>query len=132
MAVITYTASRALVDGHEVGESYVIEVPMAHIDLVGTADLRRHTALSGTAETVFNRIDEEWDFQTVRVGMDTAMQLREFIHSCLGGETFTIDPYGTEDEMDDPFDAILVSNSFSPRRVGTMHDFQIPFRCRRV
>lgn len=132
MAAIIYTARRSLAPGHEDGEVYELELPMSAIDLSDDTDSKEHTALSGITETVWNRIDETWRFTTVPMDAATTAQLREFLNSHISGEPFTIDPYGTLSQPDDPFTAELVSRKHALRRFGALMMYQISFEVRRA
>lgn len=131
MTAIVYTARRFLAPGHEVGEEYTLDVPMSAIDPSDDTDSKEHVALSGNSETVWNRIDELWRFTTIPMDGSTLAQLREFLNSHISGEPFTIDPYGTTEQPDAPFSAVLVSRKHAPRRFGHGMLYQMSFEVRR-
>ena len=93
---------------------------------------RESRALSGATETVLERIDYEYTFATVPP-QDSALQakFREFMASVAGGETFTIDPLGTEATPDNPITVQLIPNTYSERREAVLY-FSYLFRAREV
>lgn len=132
MTAITYTARRSLVSGHTADTEYSMDVGMSAIDPADEADSDQHVALDGTTETVLHRIDEPWRFTTIPLDAAALAQMREFLNSHVSGEPFTIDPYGTVAEPDNPITVVLTSRRHPPRRLGTLMLYQLSFEVRKL
>ena len=91
MAVITYTAKRRLIDGHEEGEVYSFDLCLNDWQPSVRNQTESATSLSGRRFTTYHRSDEVWRVGTPAT-RDKALlaQLEEFLWSVAAGEQFTI------------------------------------------
>ena len=131
MTAITYVASRNIASGHAVGTTYAIDIDMSAIDRDPKTVRTRHQALSGIAETLFNRVDVSWNFVIAALDMDDVRlaYMREFIDSVSAGESFQIDPYGTVAAPVKVLTCELTSESHKESRQGHRSLF-FPFSVR--
>lgn len=98
MAVITYEAvdRGRLVAGHSAGTSYSIEIPLSEWNESVKEQKSVVRSLSGVKHTILHNRIYFYQFKTVSTdNVSTILSLDEFFSSVAGGETFTIDPYGT-------------------------------------
>jgi len=115
---------------HGPGESYTLEKG-AEIDYERRPVRDVQTALSGSSETMLRRTDRVWTINTVLLAQSELKYWLEFLASVEGGETFTLDPYGTQYTPDDPVSVILHGGGYRPRRAGPMH-YRLQFQAREV
>jgi hypothetical protein len=90
VALIEYTAKRALIPGHVEGSRYVVEfeVTSAVAQVVRVAKLAR--SFGGGKATDFERSDTQWDIAFAPVCGQAAAQLDEFLESIETGELWRI------------------------------------------
>lgn len=96
MSLISYTAKRSLVPGHQVEQVYVLNVDISEAT-PGVEDIKtEERSTGGGGETVFHRQDRRWDiaFAPMR-GMDLLM-MREFMDSIESGQAFQMEIYEGE------------------------------------
>lgn len=118
MTVITYTAKRRLIPSHTANTLYTIEPSLMAINEM--ARIKRHslTSIGGVRKTVHWHTENRWDITTDELSNDDVQLWREFYASVESGEAFTFDPYGTPDVPGNPFSAVLIGNTFAPKRKG--------------
>lgn len=134
MAVITYTALRNLMAGHVVNDVYFFEIPMQVIDKTVNASRITKKSLSGQAAHYLQRIEKMYQLQTylIEEGSELHEQMGEFLESCLGGESFTIDFYGTLTTPDVDITVQMESQNYSESRQSTSNYISISFNVRAV
>ncbi len=110
------------------GQSYDIEFSARQLERSVRVDRKVQTALGGQRETLLNRRDVFWDIGTRIIDESELAQWREFLASVEGGETFTLDPYGTIASPDNPVACVLDRPDYSERRVSSVKRYTIAFR----
>lgn len=132
MSAIIYTAKRYLAPGHTANTQYSIDVGMRTInDDEEKHHRKQHRSLSGLTETWLHRIDRYISFQTVPLyeGHSLYFDMREFLSSVAGGETFTVDPWGTVAAPNNPITCLL--DGVSPaQRADTLRYKMFSFKAR--
>lgn len=108
MSAITYTAKRNVDGSRTSGIVYSFDVNLNQY----TRQVDRHAdtmvSLSGTRITTFHRIDENYNVSTVPINDSTLLtQMREFLDSVAGGETFTLDAFGSVASPDNAITFVL-------------------------
>ena len=127
----TYTAKRRLAPGHAIDTEYDFIIDGAAIDQDEATEAQTTTALDGSSETDFQRIDVFWDATTDFI--ETAQRLaefREFLASAAGGEVFTFDPEATSATAVDEYSVKLVSQRHRRSRVGMLDAYTYSLRMR--
>lgn len=134
MTGFVYTAKRNLMAGHTVDTEYSFDVGMQVITPSERGERTTRKSLSGLRSHYLFYIDNFIEFQTVPLELGTTLvdSMREFLSSCIGGEPFDADPYGTiaspvslqTYELDNP--------ESSEQRVGTTNYVTFSFRVRKV
>lgn len=131
--IIAYTAKRNLISGHAAGTLYTIDIPMAVIDRSTAAAIDRQIPMDRSqGVTLVESLEDSWRFQTSVIEAATRDLMREFLGSTVGGETFTLDPYGVSGTADSPFTAEMVSSRWGESRIQTTNYFQISFEVRQI
>ena len=129
--VITYTALSRIISGHVSGSIYQIEIGTKQADPDGETYLTEHVSLNGTREVVKqDREDDNWTVATKRITTADLLELREFFYSVVGGETFTLDLYGTIAVPDDVQTMVMLSKKYAPKRIKTSDYFNFSFKAR--
>ena len=120
MSVISYTAhSRAtLMGGHSAGTGYSFAINFMAYEKSYNAPKSQPRALDGTTETILQRLDRTIGMTIGPYDSDDVAQIEEFIESVAGGESFTVDVYGTIAVPDAPLTVKLSDTSNSPQRQG--------------
>lgn len=95
MGNLTYTASRSLVPGHAAGDQFTLEIGITEATRTRNVDKVTLKSKGGAIETLRYAGSSEWQvtFQPV-YGFDLDL-LREALDSVEGGESFTLDLYGS-------------------------------------
>lgn len=134
MSSIFYTAKRSIKSGHTIDTDYSFDRGMSVLQRKPTADRITRKSRSGLRGHWLNNIDEIWDFTTtyIQIGSSEHLDMIEFLDSCLGGETFSIDPYGTIAVPVSEFDAQLESTSYVEQRLDTTDFITISFTARKL
>lgn len=92
MAVINYTAKRNVDASRTVGNSYNLTLNFTRFDRAPKRHNRSVKSLSGAQFDTFHRLDIFRNCATIPYDdAATLTQIREFLDSCAGGETFQID-----------------------------------------
>lgn len=134
MAAIYYTAKRSLVSGHTADTAYSFDIGMMGLTPSSKAQRTEHKSISGHVETWLDNIEKSRAFLTDLVDKNEALYgvMWEFLDSCLGGETFTIDEYGTVAVPDNPISVALVSKNITPTRHNSTRFFRFQFEIREI
>lgn len=90
------------------------------------------TSLSGVRETLFNNREEIWSVSLKPVLIANMGQIREFIESVMGGESFTFDPYGSVAVPDNPLSCTLESKSYQESEIDFTGYVRVSFQIRYV
>ena len=134
MSAIVYTAKRYLAPGHTIDTLYSIDVKMQAINDDEEKHLKKsHRSISGKTETWLQRIDRYVSFQTIPIDESSNLyfSMREFLSSVAGGETFTIDYFGSVAVPDNPITLIL--DSVSPvQRLKSLRYKTFSFKARLI
>jgi len=130
MASVTYTAKRNISSGHTLSTQYTMDFTMSRADRRHNVYNRQSESLNGTRETLRYYGSEFYDITVNEIEHADLPLWREFIESVDGGETFTIDIYGTEASPDNPVTATLESNYYAEQRIQTTLYYNISFRVR--
>lgn len=117
MATITFTASRSLIPGHTLGDQIAFEAPLRTADRSPRRMTREAQSLSGRRMTRLMHRENQQNFSTPPFKDDALKaQMIEFLDSVAGGETWTLDVYGTEAIPDDPR-AYIIQGDYNETRV---------------
>lgn len=117
MATITFTASRSLLSGHALGDQITFELPLRTADRSPGRKIREAQSLSGRRMTRLMHRENKLGFQTPPFKDDSLKaQIIEFLDSVAGGETWTLDIYGTEATPEDTR-AYIIQGDYSETRV---------------
>lgn len=122
-------------DGYEHGEGdqYQLETASQQmIDTVTAVGPRPKKSINGTPETIIHRIDTIWDILTGIIMPDQVEYWDEFRYSVLGGESFTLDPYGAIATPDKPVTVVLDVRSLRLERVQNSQLRQLSFQARQL
>ncbi|MBN8431803.1 hypothetical protein JF535_13175 [Microbulbifer salipaludis] len=122
MAEISYTATRELVSGSP--EQIITD--LVKCDRTHRSEGKDHTALSGFTESVFYRIENEWQITSLPFDPDQLPYWREFAASCANGEYFTLDISDIAGGASAPLTCQLKRNSFKESRYEHFW-FQVSF-----
>lgn len=110
MAVINYTAKRNVTGGRTVGNSYNVTINLTRQDRRPKRQTNEAVSLNGTTFTTFHRLEIFYDCQSAPENDSSTLdQIREFLDSCAGGETFSIS--GTNYQLDGDYSESLVELS---------------------
>ena len=129
MAGITYTAnSRAPLisdsPAHQAGTDYDIDIKLqGYIENFDTPK-QVHVSLNGNVETVLRRASRQMKATFIWPNTLNA-QMEEFLFSVAGGESFTIDPYGTVASPDNVLNVVCTNPGFN---IGRMSHGSTPWR----
>ena len=137
MGAITYTAkSRAplmtsVSPVHVAELQYDFDVKFQAFSSSIDQPKSQHVSIGGVVETVLKRATN-MHMITLIWPHEENEQLQEFIYSIAGGETFTIDPYGTIASPDDPLDVLSIDAQVSINRMqhGKEHWRSVSFNLR--
>lgn len=134
MAAIIYTAKRRLVSGHTAGVAYSFDVGVKVVDPITEVDRTDHKSLSGHVESWVGSVTSGSICRTVpMLETDPLCDIMwEFLTSCLGGETFNLDEWGTVAVPVNPRNFALVSKSINPVREGETRCLSFPFEVREI
>lgn len=113
---ITYTPLRKIAGGS--GE---IEEEIQQHDLDYKVNSEDAVSLSGLQQTTLRRLDDFIQVKSVPVNKTDWLKWREFGASVMGGETFTLDAFGTKLLPDEVQNVKLVRNSFKETRDSHIH-----------
>lgn len=114
------------------GQSYSIDLSTTVRNRSITSKKNFSESLNGTREVLFHNSVELWAVTLAPLPIASMPQIREFIESTLGGETFTFDPYGTVAVPDDPFTAELVSSTYQENEIQFTGYVNTSFQVRRT
>lgn len=128
MGCIIYTAKNRgrLVSGHSAETEYVIQCNFNEADQSDSREETTVKSMAGYAYTQLIRTDSKLSLSTAWVDEDTRLNLLEFLSSVAGGESFTIDPYGTYADPVETFTATILGNYKIERR-ATLPLYRVSF-----
>lgn len=133
MAAVTYTAKRSLASGHTEGTEYSLDISLSALERRVDTVKDTATSLSGRDETLLHRLDVRWSCTTTYIDSADMPELREFLASTAGGESFTFDPYGTVASPDDPVTVTRQGNGYRERRIApALRMYQVAFEVKEV
>ena len=112
MADISYTPTRELVPA----SPGLITCNLKSLERGTRSVGKTHTALSGTSESVLQRIEVEWSISVQPFDSSALLYWREFEASCANGEEFTLDLSDITGGPTVPFVAKLKRDSFKESR----------------
>lgn len=132
MSAFSYTAKRDLVSGHTAGSTYSFDLACSAYNRTFNAERSQSRSLSGISETLLARIDTGYKITSTLLVENSAahLQLREFLSSVLGGESFMFDRYGSVATPVSATQCEIVSDSLSEARHGTTDYLAITFEVR--
>lgn len=129
--VVSYTAKRSIMSGHTAGTVYDLEFAASVINHARDTEKKTNIAKSGATVTLLHRIDKLIEVKSAIVAQAERPAWEEFIDSVLGGESFSIDPYGTVAVPDQPRSVIL-EGQVSEEREGTGMRWRFGFKVRQL
>jgi len=129
VSYVTYTAKRRLKSGHSVSTAYSIEFDSLLLQPGFNGDSVAKRSIGGSTETVFKRFDETWDFTASNQAESLFNDWVEFFASVAGGESFTLDAYGSIATPDNVQTVIMVGQPSIPR-IGTSQAYHASFNAR--
>ena len=101
--------------GHSASTVYEFEVDFGRWDREPKSEKAVARSLGGVTETIFHRQDVFYQISTIPVKSTAIDQMREFLDSVSGGETFIIDRFGTIGTPDNELSMILEGDYAEPR-----------------
>ena len=134
MAAIIYTAKRKLVPGHTVDTAYSFDVGLKVYTPRTMSNRKDHTSLSGHTESWLSSLIDISFCETVPL-LETGVLVPvvwEFLASCMGGETFSLDEWGSVASPVNARNFALVSKDISPVRHGEIRCLSFPFEAREI
>lgn len=127
MALIRYTARRSLRPGILAGTVHDFAVGWRRWDESRLFERRDTFAIGGARQSILDRVDTQIQLETTVHGPEEVLQLREFIDSVAGGETFEV----SETSALLLFRVALLSSSIRLERVGQSR-FRMGFSVRPI
>ncbi|MBU6952292.1 hypothetical protein [Hahella sp. HN01] len=126
---IEYVARRFIAPGHAVGGNYWIDVKLTRCDFDAQIEAQTTTALSGKSKTLLHRIDQTYDIATVYMNKPEELaEMREFLGSVSGGESFMVSLYGDRASLLQP--AMLSPITWKEERYVTTDYLRYSFKMR--
>lgn len=125
---IDYTAKRSIQAGHSSGTGYTINIDLTQSDRMSSITGTQNKSINGSTVTVVNDDVTEYQITTVAVGTSTTPDIddmREFMDSVKGGETFQLDISGSSASY------VLsgISNPFTETRLADIY-YRYSFKVR--
>ena len=123
-------------DAHATGSSYTINFDAESLDRSTKVTKHKQTSIGGNTETNFQRREICWAVKTSILEQADLIQWREAMASIAGGETFTLDPYGSSTlgvdgiraiTTDGALSCIMDSDSWQEDREGSAKLYRIGF-----
>ena len=118
MARVTYTALRSLKAGVNPGTVVTLDFNCEAIDRETTPKETTRIALGGDYETRRERTDVSYAITVSPVLEASFDDFRQFLDSVDGGESFTLDPYGTAGSPVLPVAVTLEKKGYKEQRVA--------------
>jgi len=134
MSSFSYTALRDIMSGHTEGFSYSFDVALTKADRSGDPTRYQSRSLGGVSETYLSMVDTGYKLTTKFFVENSSehLQMREFLSSIIGGESFNFDRFGSVVVPDDPVECEIVNDKLTEHRKGTEnyigYTFEIRFR----
>lgn len=129
MPSVTYTAKRRLMAGHVAATQYSIDFEAEVLSPDYPQSIEHVEALDGSRDTLLWSVAEVWSVVADEVHNDSMPIWLEFLHSVVGGESFTFDPYGTVAVPVSPM-TVELQDKFSTPRNGQTYKFNPSFTAR--
>lgn len=126
-------------DAHATGSSYTLAFDAEKLDRSTKVTKHKQVSIGGSTETNFQRREIFWAVKTDILEEDDLDQYREAMASIAGGETFTLDPYGTSTlgadgirtiTVDGALSCIMDSDSWNEDREGSSLLYRISFNAK--
>ena len=120
------------------GQSYSFNLKTTAKNRSTTTVKNDAVTLSGKAQSVVHRDNNEWNISTTlmdRTVADTQIRLsefREFLYSTRGSEQFTFDPYGSVASEDEPVTAIRLGATVNEAEEPFLDKFRASIKLREV
>lgn len=92
-----FDAARSLTGAHSVGDDVVLTVSAEAVPLRKRVSRSVEESMSGKRETIHQFGRRTWSVTVPLTSPQIAEQLREFLDSCEGGESFLFEPYYVAD-----------------------------------
>lgn len=129
MAVISYTAKRSIAANRELNKVYKFEIPLTQFKRVSKRAHNTATSLSGAKQVLLHRIDYNYQCSTIPVN-DASMitQMREFLDSVAGGETFYMDGLGSLSSPDNT-QSFTIDGDYDEQLIDITGYYQFSFGC---
>lgn len=111
MSAIRYYAKRNIDASRSAGTEYSFDVALTAFTRQVERKEETATSLSGIRFTTLHRLDQGYQVTTAPIN-DSAIltQMREFLDSVAGGETFYIDPFGSVLTPNNEYQLVLNGN----------------------
>lgn len=103
---VTYTASRGVINGHSIGNSYSLDIPIKSHNPSDVFDGYQNLT-PNDSETNINTVITYHKFSTTQLDYHEMLEIREFLMSANDGQDIILDIYGTIDEPDTPVNCKL-------------------------
>lgn len=116
MANVKYNALRSLKGGVTANDPIDFDFDATAIDRSARSIKSSSRSLSGKTETLRDRTEVFWNITMKPLPEANIEDYRQFLDSVDGGETFTLDPYGTSAAPISPVACILESRSYTEKR----------------
>lgn len=117
MGYVTYTAKRSLLAGVDVGDEVTLALGFREATPSHRLQGAVNVAPTGAREAIVQRIDVTWSVSTSFHLENERGAIRQFLHSVMAAETFTVDFRGTSGAPSDPKTVRLVSDTVTERRL---------------
>lgn len=120
MTAVTYTARREIISGHVAESVYSMDLRV----LEGYPKRGRKVvadsqeSLGGYVETLRHNARYRWEVQLVTLTLAERLQVREFLASTEGKETFTLYEFGSVASPDSPILVRRISLEFDEQPIG--------------
>lgn len=112
---------------HGVGEEYELETVSHVMDRGLNTEKKQATSISGIKETIRYRKETFWDILTDFITEAEMVYWDEFVASVDGGESFTLDVYGSIATPDNPVSVTMEGDPIVIR-VGDAKLYQLSFK----
>lgn len=95
MGSVTYIATESLLPHREAGDTVTMDIGFQDARRSRATEKNVQVSMGGAMEVLKHRSQSSWSLTFEPVAGAQLEQLREFLDSTEGGESFTVDPYGT-------------------------------------
>ena len=119
---VTYVARDSLVPGHVAGQQYTMVFAITAADPSTARLAEKAESLDGHVETLDHGRVRTWSITLLPLPNLECDIVREFLDSTGDGQLFTIDLFGTEENVRDPKSVVREDSGQSERRVVSTDD----------